>query len=260
VSPIRATLVASIAVTLAGLDPPQAQAQPLPPPVGVTSYGAAGVPAGHFTLDASVGYPYWVEARATTGIPTIVVADVGVGVRTLLTTWELFVTGKVGLVRADPFALAVFATAGGGAGAAGRNQITFQGGLTGSLIFGDVVTLSGRVFVDAWSDRLCMEPASGRVFATEGPDVCKGTSTQEDLLRARLLHGDDDLGSRDTGARVYLSVVVEAALSEVLGFFAILEGAAFQDGRAAHSSLFNGALIAEDDPIYNGRAGLTFKF
>jgi hypothetical protein len=220
------------------------------------------VPAGRFTVDASVGYPYWIEARATIGIPGIkpIGADVAIAFRTLLTTWEFLVHGKIRFIDKDPFALAVQFAGGGGGGATGRNEITFQAGVVGSITFNNLVTVSARTYLDLWSDRLCKEAEAGRGNPTEGPDVCTGESTMEDLLIARKLHGDMDLTTRDTGMRVYLSLVIEAGVSQNFNLFGIFEGAALQDGRAAHSSLFNGSLLDKEDPIYNGRVGLTFKF
>ncbi len=231
---------------------------------GLSSYGAMTVPGGRFTVDASVGYPYWVEARITTGIPGIkpLGADVAFTFRTLLTTWEFLVTGKVRVVKVEPFALAVFATGGGGGGASGRNQFTFQAGGVGSLTFNNLVTISARLYLDMWSDRLCQEPDEGRAFPTSGPDVCQGPSkaSMADILKAQDLHGEMDLSTRDSGARVYMSLIVEAGVSQNFNIFGIFEGAAFQDGRASHSGLFTGSLLGDDDPIYNGRVGLTFKF
>jgi hypothetical protein len=229
---------------------------------GLSSYGAMTVPPGRFTVDASVGYPYWVEARATIGIPGLAPlgADVAIGFRTLLTTWEFLATGKVRFVESRPFALAGFATVGGGGGADGRNQFTFQGGVVGSITFNNLVTVSARSFVDLWSDRLCKEAEAGRPNPTSGPDVCTGEATLADIEAARKLHGESDLTTRDAGARVYLSAIVEAGIAQNFNVFGIFEGAAFQSGRAAHSSLFNGSLLQKEDPIYNFRAGITFKF
>src|SRR5262249_20206367 len=63
---------------------------------GLSSYGAGTVPSGHVTVDASAGYPYYIEARATTGIPIrgVVGADVAFTFRSLLTNYDFLVTGR----------------------------------------------------------------------------------------------------------------------------------------------------------------------
>ena len=45
-----------------------------------------------------------------------------------------------------------------------------------------------------------------------------------------------------------------------MSLYFIFEGAPFQDERAGHSNLFTSTLAGRDDPIYNARLGLTFKF
>src|SRR5262249_34668433 len=111
-----------------------------------------------------------------------------------------------------------------------------------------------------WSDRLCEAKSATGAFPTDGPDVCKNLASTDDQQKAVVLHGGMDLWSRDTGARFFLSAVVEAGIAENFNIFAVFEGAPFQDGRAAFSSLFNSSMLGKDDPIYSGRVGLTFKF
>jgi hypothetical protein len=229
---------------------------------GLSSYGAMTVPGGRFTVDASVGYPYLVETRATVGIPGLkpLGLDVMVGFRSLLTTWEFLGGAKIRFVRNDPFALAVFGQISGGGGAAGRSEFGAQAGVVGSITFNNLVTVSARGYLDMWSDRLCKEPEGSMTFSDSGPDVCKGVAPQTDLERAAELAGDDFRRDRDSGARFYMSLVVEAGIAQNFNVFGIFEGAAFQDARAAHDELFNSTLFFGDDPIYNFRLGLTFKF
>lgn len=225
---------------------------------GLSSYGAALVPPGHVTLDASLGYPYWLEFRAATGVPQIRAfpVDVAVGFRSLLDTWEFLFTGRVRLAHQEPFALAAFATIGGGAGADGRNQFTFQTGVIGSILFSKVATVSARLYLDAWSDRLCSTDDTGK---PQGADVCTGKASAADVARAEAIHGTD-LFARDTGVRIYTSAVAEIAVSPVVNFFVVFEGTPFQDQRAGFTGLFTPTLVSDSDPIYNVRAGLTFKF
>jgi len=117
--------------------------------------------------------------------------------------------------------------------------------------------VSARIYADFWTDRLCSQDDGG---APTGTDVCKGTASAADLAKARKLHGEDDLQSRDAGARIMLSIIAEIAMSERTSFFMVLEGAPFQDERAAFSNLFTSTLLSDSDPIYNVRAGFTYKF
>ena len=113
---------------------------------GLTSFGARTMPPGRFTVDAAAGYPYWVEARANVGVSNTATLgwDVGVGFRSLLTTWEILGNVRVRFFERRPFAFAAFGAIGGGAGFDGRNMFTLQGGLLGSITFGDLVTVTGR--------------------------------------------------------------------------------------------------------------------
>jgi hypothetical protein len=229
---------------------------------GLSSYGAMTVPSGRFTVDASIGYPYWIETRATIGVPGIKVIglDVTVGFRSLLTTWEFLGGTKIRFVKSDPFALAVMGQISGGGGAAGRSEFGLQAGIVGSITFSNLVTVSARGYLDLWNDRLCKKPEMGRSVSSEGPDVCTGLADADDIDRAEELAGMSFRTDRDSGARFYLSLVVEAGIAQNFNAFFVFEGAAFQDERAGHTSLFNGSLLSEEDPIYNGRLGLTFKF
>jgi hypothetical protein len=222
----------------------------------LSSYGALTVPTGHVTLDTSAGYPYYIEVRATTGIPISgLAADVAFTFRTLLTNYDFLLTARLRVASMSPFAVAAFATVGGGGGANGRNQFSFDLGAVGSILFAGVATVSARVFVDVWSDRLCQSGTP-----TEGPDVCTGKASPDDLAQAQKLHGSMDLTSRDTGGRLMTSIIGEVGLSESVGFFIVFEGAPFQDQRAAFSSLFTTTLLSQTDPIWSLRLGLTFKF
>lgn len=225
---------------------------------GLSSFGAKTVPFGRFTVDLMGGYPYLLEAHATTGVSTGV--DVTLGFRSYLTTWEFLGSVRYRLFNRQPFSFAVFGTIGGGGGLSGRNQFTFQGGAVGSISFQNRVTISGRAYLDFWSDQLCAEPEMPGMPITTGPDVCQGTASPEDQMRAEELTDGDFRTERDTGARVYLSAIAEAALQRNFSLFFVFEGAPFQGERAAHTNVFNGTLFSDTDIIYNLKAGVTLKF
>src|SRR5262249_8726051 len=115
---------------------------------------------------------------------------------------------------------------------------------------------SARLYLDAWSDRLCNKDDMGM---PEGADVCTGKASPADLARARPVHGMD-LFARDSGARIYTSPIAEIALSPTTNFFLGFDRAPVQDQRAGFTNLFTPTLVSDSDPIYNVRAGLTFKF
>lgn len=235
---------------------------------GLSSFGARTMPFGRFTADAAVGYPYWLEFRSTVGVKDTsrMGWDVGVGFRSLLTTWEFFLHSRYRYFQRDPFAFAVFGQIGGGGGFDGRNMFTFQAGLLNSITFRNLVTVTGRAYLDLWSDRLCGLPEEGsmRTLPEDGPRVCLEGAPPELLMRASQLLGEtidspEDLQARDNGVRFYLSAIVEAAVTKRFNAFLVFEGAPFQDERAAFTDLFNSTLF-EEDPIYAGKLGITAKF
>ncbi|MFH0900094.1 MAG: PEGA domain-containing protein [Pseudomonadota bacterium] len=236
---------------------------------GLSSFGARTMPLGHFSLDGGVGYPYWVEFRATVGVkdnPMGTGFDVGVGFRSYLVNWQFLGTARYRLFQRDPFAFAVFASLGGGGGFNGTNTFTTQAGALASITFRNLVTVTGRAYLDLWSDQLCGEPEPGEDLPKHGPGVCTNNSlSEEERERATRLVGVEidsakKLQERDWGLRAYLSLIVEAALHERLSLFFVFEGAPGQDERAAHTKMFTETLPLDEDPIYNGKVGVTAKF
>lgn len=235
---------------------------------GLTSFGARTMPPGRFSADLGAGYPYFLEGRATVGVleQEALGLDVGVSFRSLLTTWEFLLIGRTRLFQSGPFAFGAFAAAGGGGGFNGRNEFTFQGGGLASITFQNLVTVTGRLYLDVWSDRLCGEPerrdADG--IPNDGPEVCTAMATPEQYERAaevldKDITGPGDLQSRDTGARAYISLAVEASLMPHLGVYGIFEGPPFQGERAAYTDVFNAQML-EKDQGYVFHAGVTAKF
>jgi hypothetical protein len=230
----------------------------------LSSFSARTMPFGDFTVDVSLGYPYWIEGQATVGGSDAKELgwDVSLGFRSLVTTWEFLGTGRLRLFERDPFSFAAFGTIGGGGGFDGRNQFTLQAGVLNTVTFRsgyNAVTVTGRAYFDIWSDRLCGLDTDGKLL-DGAPSVCSTTDT---TLLAKIkkdydISADERL-ERYNGVRFFISLVVEAAVTEQMNFFFILEGAPFQGQRATHSDIFNSTMLGSD-PIYNGRAGITFKF
>ena len=150
---------------------------------GLSSYGARSVPFGRFTFDASLGYPYIAQVMAHTGIRDTEQYgwDVGFGFRTLLTTWEFLLGSRFRLYDRQPFSFGLFGQIGGGQGFDGRNMFSLQGGGTVSINFKNMVNISGRAFLDVYSDRLCGEPEDGDPdgIPNDGPEVCTNDGTVE---------------------------------------------------------------------------------
>jgi hypothetical protein len=235
---------------------------------GLATWGANPIPAGHFAVDAGTGYPYYIELRAIAGVTEsrFLPWDFGLEFRSvgLLGTWEFLASARVRLLRVEPFALALFAGFGAGGGTiAGRSELTFQGGAIGTMQMTNILSVSAKGWLDFWSDRLCQSPtATSGGKSEDGPDVCTQTASAEDEAHAIALVGSTaaDLYKRDVGLRLMLSVVVEAAVSDTTNLYFTFEGAPFQNDRAGHSKLFTPTLLGKNDPIYNARIGLTFKF
>lgn len=236
---------------------------------GLSSFGARVVPAGRFTVDMSGGYPYWMEGRATVGVKDAPRYgwDLGVSIRSMFTTWEILGTGRLRFFQREPFAFAAFTSIGAGGGLEGRNQFSAMGGLLASLTLRNLVTITGRGYLSVWRDQLCwsddglkMQPENKQ---KGGPVVCQSDHvlTPEEEAQVKHLIGDTKkLRDADVGVRAYLSFIAEAAVHQRFSLFLLFEGAPFQAERAAFTSVFNGTLLSEKDPIYNGRLGITFKF
>lgn len=232
---------------------------------GLSSYGARVMPFRRFTVDVGSGFPYLFEARATVGVADEKRYgwDVGVGFRTLGTNWEFLGTVRYRYFQKDPFAFAGFVTLGGGGGFDGRNSFLVQAGLLNTITFqgnsGYAVTITGRAYLDMWSDRLCGLDDNDMPLTDGVPAVCNAVMGSPELEEGRRLTGNEDMQDRDLGARVMLSFIAEAAVHEKFSLYLVFEGAPFQSERAAHTDLFNSPML-EEDPIYNGKIGATLKF
>jgi len=188
--------------------------------------------------------------------------DLGIGLRSYTNNWELYLTGRTRFVQAGPFSVGAFGLVGGGSGI-GRdtNTILGQVGAVASINLADVFTITGRVFADIWSDQLC--PGAGST--DKGMLACNQDPidySAEKAKRIKQMTGLDDArklaDQRSGGARAYLSLALEGAITQHFSLFLVVEGAPAQGERAQHSELFNTRMLAAD-PIYNGRLGFTFK-
>lgn len=215
---------------------------------GLSSFGAQLVPPKYFTADLSAGFPYLGEGRLTTGVFSKGHLGLDAGVE-LKTNGALTVIGAIAKFRFidfNPLSLAAFTSIGGGGGPASRDAFYFNAGLLVSLSFKGMLTFTGRLYANVYSDRLC--PASAEEDELDVCNVIPGTTGLEQDPRERF-----------TGARFILSAVLEVPITRNIGLFGMVEGAPGQDQRATFTDAFF-LLMPESDPRFYGRAGLSFKF
>lgn len=245
---------------------------------GLSSFGARVLPRGRSTIDFDAGYPYYVNGRITVGAGRIArqfAFDATIAVRSMGARTDIGLGGRMMLANESPFAAAVFANGWWGSKLlddSKRNGVTFEGGILASLTALSNVTITGRGYLQLWSDRHCPELQSGNTFDAADPtETCEGYRqtlagmpselSDADRVRAEKLTGKSGTGffDREAGARFLVGVVAEIAMDERWTLYGILEGAPFQDERALFTDLFSGPMFDTDYVLY-GRIGLTHKF
>ncbi|MBV8763114.1 MAG: PEGA domain-containing protein [Deltaproteobacteria bacterium] len=245
---------------------------------GLSSFGARTLPRGRSTVDLSVGYPYYGEGRVTVGAGKIANQfgfDATVGVRSMLARTELGLGARMMLADNEPFSAGVFTDLWYGSKLldnSQRNGVTWDVGVLASLTAAEHVTITGRLYLDVWSDRHCpVEAKTGAATNNHGFDgdpiqVC--IAYHENLLSAmdkahvEALTGwskPSDVFNRENGARVMASVISEIAIEQNWNAWGILEGAPFQSERALFTNQFAHSMFDTDYVLYL-RLGLTYKF
>jgi hypothetical protein len=243
---------------------------------GLSSFGARTLPRGRSTVDLDIGYPYFVTGRVSVGAGKLADTfgfDASVGVRTMLARSEIGLGGRMMLVDNEPFSAGAFTNLWWGSKLlddSKRNGVTWDVGGLASLTALTHVTITGRAYVQVWSDRHCPALDSTTKNGFEGTDpiaVCKevkdGTlKSSPDAARVKQLIGTDatDVFDRENGARFMLSIAGEIAFDQQWNFYFILEGTPFQTSeRALFTNLFSHSMPDTDYRIY-ARTGLTYKF
>ena len=238
---------------------------------GLTTFGAKALPAGRSTMALGAGYPYFLNGRFMVGVGQLseqLQFDAGAHFRTYGARWELSVIGRATLLDNGPFALGAFVDTGGGStyfDNSKRDTFFFNGGLMASLTGLGAATLTGRAYLNGWTDRHCPEREGGNleVADDDAAEVCvdylRGRLNAEDQDRVDRLVGRGDLYDRDTGARLMLSLAIEVALSDTSSFWLLLEGVPRQDERAAYTDIFHSSMFKRDPRTY-ATLGLTLKF
>lgn len=231
----------------------------------LSSFSARTLPQGRATIDFAAGYPHYVEGQFTVGAARVkdFGFDAGVLFRSFLSRTELGIKARLTFFEEEPFSFGVFGVIGGGSNFvddSGRNTVFFQGGALGSLTAFEVMTVTGRAYLDVWSDRHC--PVMDEMTEDE-LDICNDPglfAEQAARLDALGFESQNELREREGGARIMTSVAVEVALWQRWSAWILFEGAPFQSERAAYSNLFNPLMPSRDDIGTYVRLGGTFKF
>ncbi len=232
---------------------------------GLSAFGARALPRGRSTVAFGAGYPYLFDSRVSIGAMPRGAPfglDAGVLFRTYGARWELGVTGRATFIDVDPFSFGGFADFGGGStyfDDSKRNYWFLDAGVAASLTGLGAVTITGRAYLNAWSDRHC----PGEAGEGDPTDLCQAfrddTVDPEERARVNDLVGQGNIFDRDGGLRAIVSLAVELALSEQWSGWLLIEGAPRQDERAAFTDLFHSTMFDEDARSY-ARLGFTYKF
>ena len=246
---------------------------------GLSSLGARALPRGRSTVDLDAGYPYYFNAKITVGAGKIAdqfALDANVAARTMFARSELGLGGRFTFADNSPFSSAGFTQLWYGSPLfddSGRNGVTWDAGALVSLTALSHVTITGRGYLEVYSDRLCpslsSDPADKNGFANTTPrQVCvdyknfvqKGMDFADRVAVEKLVGATGtSFFDRDNGARLMLSIAAEIATQQNWNIYAILEGAPFQSERALFTNRFSDSEPSSDFNLY-GRVGVTYKF
>jgi len=197
----------------------------------------------------------------------------------MLARSEIGLGGRATLIDNQPFSAGAFANLWWGSKLlddSKRNGFTADLGAMVSLTALTGVTITGRAYVELWTDRHCptLDKSMPNGFDGDPIDICvKAKNTldgngnnnrlsAEETARLNKLIGTSGSGvfDRENGARFLLSLIGEIALQQEWSLYIILEGAPFQQSeRALFTSMFAAPMGDTDYRIYT-RVGLTYKF
>ncbi len=226
-----------------------------------TLIGARILSENKVAVDLYGGLPHYAMVQGSVGLAKGrgLDMDLGLFARSMFTTTDGGLRLRFGLREGELFSALVDTYVAGGKGVGGRNSFSFGAAAVGSLVIGERVALSGRLALDAWSDRLCPELGSEESAKKDGADVCFDKLSAKNMASA-LTAIDGKLTDRDTGARLTLGLSLEIAVSQSTNLGLQVDYAPSQTPRAAYSGLFNDAIFFDLDPMISGRVGFTFIF
>jgi hypothetical protein len=221
---------------------------------GQTSQGGRAVKPGSFTGDVAVGYPYFVDARLTSGVWAqargMNAIDGGIEIRTFGQFTDIAAQGKFQFLALDPLYMAVTLDAGGGGGPNGRNTFFGDAGLGATLSFDNIVSFSARSWLSLWTDRFCPAPDDTQTMARS---ECGTLYMRPD---GSIF---DPRSQRDNGARLYMGAWLDVTVDDHLSVFASFYGAPFQEQRIMFRGTYNGVFWQDDQKTY-GQLGVTVKY
>jgi hypothetical protein len=230
-----------------------------------------------------IGYPYFGEIRVNVGATKKPSwgFDAGVGVRSFGARSELGLGVRFMLVNKDPLTLGAFTDLWWGSKLldnSGRNGVTWNAGALASLTALTHVTITGRAYLNMWSDRHCPSyDATTMDFAADAKPInaCEDyltrvvqpglamadPATMPNEARMEALTGlkGTDMFGRENGARLMLSIVAEVAYSQNWSIWFLLEGAPLNGERALLTDQFAAPMTKKDYGTY-ARVGATYKF
>lgn len=237
---------------------------------GLTSFGARTLPSGRSTIDFYTGYPYYMGGGITVGAGKLggFGFDAGVNLRSYFSRTDLAFKGRLTFVDKSPFSVGGFALAGFGADLLGnseRNSVFSDLGGAVSLTGLGAVTVTGKLFLNIWTDRHCPGLSNGSFPSDSDPTAtCSeyaanmlGPAAKQRIDKA--LGGPDKLFDREAGVRLMAALIVEVAIRQRWNAWLMFETSPAQDQRAAFLDDLHGPMLVEDQGRYL-RVGGTFKF
>tara|TARA_R110002073_G_scaffold142117_6_gene293875 strand:+ start:29271 stop:31466 length:2196 start_codon:yes stop_codon:yes gene_type:complete len=235
---------------------------------GLTSFGARTLPLGRSTIDFGTGFPYVLNGGITVGAGKLgnFGFDAGVILRSYFSRTDLAVKGRLTLYDKTPFSFGAFAIAGGGTdlfGNSERNTAFADLGAQASLTGLGAVTVTGKAYIDLFTDRHCPEFKNGEFSSESDPiAVCRayadGTLGQAARDRVDSAVGAGNIFDRETGARVMLSLTVEVAVRQHWNLWGTYDGT-FNSERGAYMDDFHRLMLVNDAQQYF-HLGATYKF
>ncbi|HMU38499.1 MAG TPA: PEGA domain-containing protein [Pseudomonadota bacterium] len=271
---------------------------------GLSSFSAVTNKFGSFTADIGSGYPWIGNGRLTVGVwkaKNNVLGEIGLDIgaefrSNFYTDHEAAGTIRFQAMRKGPFALGLHMLVGGGGGPRGRNSFSWELGVPVTILAGNKVKLTGKVYLQVYSDRNCPAADSLSTLYKNDPnefkrmgdpiagaehtgDRCVGRSYDANTGFPSAIYAVESYNGtrkydknlpdfqvdgtgvleRFTEVRGMLQAAIELALTSQVNLYGILEGAPGQKERHMFTDKFNRIFPIHDTPIY-GRLGLTAKF
>jgi hypothetical protein len=240
---------------------------------GLSAFGAQAMPRGRSLFAFGSGYPYFADMRFVVGAPKLagkIGLDAGLTLQMYAAQMQAAVLGRVTFVDVSPFSLGAFVETGGGGALfdarSKRNTYFMNAGGAVSLTGLGAVTLTGRAYLNMYSDRHCPKLLANGNFESKSSatDLC--TNFRDDRLNAEdrerieeLVGDGNEFFTRDNNVRLMTSIIVEVAFQQHWSLWGMIDFVPRLDERAAFTDVINGILLEDDLRMYP-RGGLSYKF